>query len=80
MNILKLIITLPIMISIIIMSGNHPQIYSEKDDDDKDLSEYDVESLCGASEDYEAHKEQCDKIYDMLDEGKIKDDPDYEYD
>jgi hypothetical protein len=51
----------------------------DRDEDDQ-LSEYDVESLCGASEDYEANKEQCDKLYDMLKEGLIKDDPDYEYD
>jgi len=47
---------------------------------DNDLSERDVAVLCGASEDYEAHKEQCDKLYDMLEEGEIEDDPDFEYD
>lgn len=55
-------------------------MYAEKDKKDKELSEHDVECLCGASEDYEAHKEQCDKLYDMLDKGIIKDDPDFEYD
>lgn len=37
--------------------------FAEKDDD---LSERDVSVLCGASEDYEENKEQCDKLYDML--------------
>ena len=36
--------------------------------------------LCGASEDYKENKEQCDKLYDMLEEGIIEDDPDFEYD
>jgi hypothetical protein len=38
--------------------------YSEKDKDK--LSDYDVDVLCDASEDYEANKEQCDKLYDMV--------------
>ena len=50
--------------------------FAEKDDD---LSERDVSVLCGASEDYEENKEQCDKLYDMLEEGEIEDDPDFEY-
>ena len=56
-------------------------VYAEKDDEnEEELSERDVADLCGASENYEAHKEQCDKLYDMLEEGEIKDDPDFEYD
>ena len=35
---------------------------------DKDISRYDVDVLCDASEDYEAHKEQCDKLYDSVEE------------
>jgi hypothetical protein len=50
---------------------------SDKEDE---LSERDVAVLCGASEDYEQNKEQCDKLYDMLKKGEIKDDPDFEYD
>lgn len=42
-------------------------VYTEKDDD-KELSDYDVDVLCDASEDYEAHKEQCDKLYDMVED------------
>ena len=56
----------------------------DKDDNNKDgdnqLSESDVAGLCGATEDYEENKEQCDKLYDMLEEGVIEDDPDFEYD
>lgn len=54
-------------------------VYAEKDYEDE-LSERDVAVLCGASEDYEAHKEQCDKLYNMLEEGEIEYDPDFEYD
>jgi hypothetical protein len=66
--------------------------YSENTKDDKhdvddnnnkdsdQLIERDIAVLCGASEDYEANKEQCDKLYDMLEEGIIEDDPDFEYD
>lgn len=35
---------------------------------DEDINRYDVDVLCDASEDYEAHKEQCDKLYDMVEE------------
>ena len=48
--------------------------------EEDELSERDVAILCGASEDYEENKEQCDKLYDMLEEGVIEDDPDFEYD
>ncbi len=48
-------------------------------DNDHELTEYDVAVLCGASEDYEKNKEQCDKLYRLLEEGIIEDDPDFEY-
>jgi hypothetical protein len=35
---------------------------------DEDINRYDVDVLCDASEDYEAHKEQCDKLYDSVEE------------
>jgi len=38
--------------------------FADKDDDE--LTERDVDVLCDASEDYEAHKEQCDKLYDKV--------------
>ena len=70
-----------------ILSVSVAEASKEKDDNngkDRDnndqLTERDIAVLCGASEDYEANKEQCDKLYDMLEEGLIKDDPDYEYD
>ena len=47
---------------------------------DDQLTVRDIAVLCGASEDYEENKEQCDKLYDMLEEGIIEDDPDFEYD
>lgn len=37
-------------------------------EDDNELTERDVDVLCDASEDYEAHKEQCDKLYDNVKE------------
>lgn len=56
----------------------HQTVYAGKDEDE--LSERDIAVLCGASEDYERNQEQCDKLYDMLEEGEIEDDPDFEYD
>jgi hypothetical protein len=38
------------------------------DSDSKDIDGYDVDVLCDASEDYEAHKEHCDKLYDSVEE------------
>jgi hypothetical protein len=63
------------------VEGGKDQDKDNKDkDDNKQLSERDVAVLCGATEDYEVNKEQCDKLYDMLEEGVIEDDPDFEYD
>ena len=70
-----------------ILSVSVAEASKEKDDNngkDRDnndqLTEREIAVLCGASEDYEANKEQCDKLYDMLEEGVIEDDPDFEYD
>ena len=54
--------------------------YAEKDNEEDELSERDVAVLCGATEDYEENKEQCEKLYEMLEKGEIEDDPDFEYD
>ncbi len=55
----------------ILLAGTSLGIGFADDDDDNDLSSYDVAVLCDATEDYEAHKKQCDKLYDELrDEGK----------
>jgi hypothetical protein len=75
---LLLIITISVILSIIAISETQQKVYAEKDEDE--LSERDVAVLCGASEDYEQNKEQCGKLYDMLEEGDIEDDPDFEYD
>jgi len=74
--------TISALLSMIAIAETQQTIYAEKDDDENEdeLSERDVAVLCGATEDYEAHKEQCDKLYDMLKKGEIKDDPDFEYD
>jgi hypothetical protein len=78
---LLIIMTLSMIFSITAITENLSMVYAEKDDDKEDeLSERDVAVLCGASEDYEQNKEQCDKLYDMLKKGEIKDDPDFEYD
>jgi hypothetical protein len=74
------ITTLSIIFSITAITENQSIAYAEKDNEEDELSERDVAVLCGASEDYEENKEQCDKLYDMLEEGEIKDDPDFEYD
>jgi hypothetical protein len=78
---LLLIMTISAILSMIAITEPQQTVYSEKDDENEDeLSERDVAVLCGASEDYEENKEQCDKLYAMLEEGEIEDDPDFEYD
>ena len=78
---LLLIMTISALLSMIAIAETQQTIYAEKDGENEDeLSERDVAVLCGASEDYEQNKEQCDKLYDMLKKGEIKDDPDFEYD
>ena len=78
---LLLIMTISSILSMIAITEPQQIVYAEKDyENENELSERDVAVLCGATEDYEAHKEQCDKLYDMLEEGEIKDDPDFEYD
>ena len=66
--------------SITAITENVSIVYAERDDEEDELSERDVSVLCGASEDYEENKEQCDKLYDMFEEKIIEDDPDFEYD
>jgi hypothetical protein len=79
-SILVIIMTLSMICSITAITENLSIVYAEKDNEEDELSERDVAVLCGASEDYEQNKEQCDKLYDMLKKGEIKDDPDFEYD
>ena len=79
-SILVIIMTLAMICSITAITENLSIVYAEKDNEEDELSERDVAVLCGASEDYEENKEQCDKLYDMLEEGIIEDDPDFEYD
>ena len=50
------------LFSLVIITA--PTVYADKNK----LSEQDVDELCDASEDYEAHKKQCDKLYDDLEE------------
>ena len=69
------------ILGMIAIAETQQTVYAEKDDENEDeLSERDVAVLWGASEDYERNQEQCDKFYDMLEEGKIEDDSDFEYD
>ena len=74
------ILTLSMIFSITAITENQSIVYAEKDSEKDELSERYISVLCGASEDYERNQEQCDKLYDMLEEGKIKDDPDFKYD
>ena len=73
----KLVIFVILLFSLVMILQPTTTVYA---DEEEELSERDVAVLCSASEDYEQNKEQCDKLYDMLEEGKIKDDPDFEYD
>jgi len=69
------------ILGMIAIAETQHTVYAEKYDENEDeLSERDVAVLCGASEDYEINQEQGDKYYDMLEEGKIEDDSDLEYD
>ena len=77
---LFIIMTLSMIFSITAITENLSIVFADRDNEEDELSERDVAVLCGASEDYEENKEQCDKLYDMLEEGTIKDDPDFEYD
>jgi hypothetical protein len=71
--------TISALLSMIATTEPQQTVDAEKDDENEnELSERDVVNLCGASEDYEAHKEQCDKLYDMLEKGEIEDDPDFD--
>jgi hypothetical protein len=74
---LLLIMTISAILSMIAITESQQTIYAEKENE---LAERDVAVLCGASEDYERTQEQCDKLYDMLEEGEIEDDSDFEYD
>src|SRR5687768_11630316 len=68
-KILLIIMTLSMVFSITAaITENLSIVYAEKDNEDDELSERDVDILCDASEDYEAHKEQCDKLYDSVED------------
>ena len=73
----KLVIFIILLFSFAMILQPTTIVYAGEEDE---LSERYISVLCGASEDYEENKEQCNKLYDMLEEGKIKDDPDFEYD
>ena len=66
--------------SITAITENLSIVYAEKDNEEDELSEREVAVLYGALEDYERNQEQCNKLYEMLEEGIIEDDPDFEYD
>lgn len=58
----KVAITIIALFILVIIAA--PTVYAEKNK----LSKQDVDELCDASEDYEAHKKQCDKLYDKLED------------
>ena len=57
--------------SITAITENLSIVYAEKDNEEDKLSERDVDVFCDASEDYEAHKEQCDKLYDKVQDATL---------
>jgi hypothetical protein len=73
----RLVIFVILLFSFVMILQPTTIVYAVEEDE---LSERDVAVLCGASEDYEENKEQCNQLYDMLEEGEIEDDPDFEYD
>jgi hypothetical protein len=42
-------------------------VYAGREENEQDDKQY-VDELCDASEDYEANKKECDKLYDALEE------------
>jgi hypothetical protein len=71
-------LTLSVIFSLIAITGTVSICYAERDNEENKLSERDVAVLCGASEDYEENKEQCDKLYHRFKEGIIENDQDFE--
>ena len=45
--------------------------FASSDKDKDDLTKHDVDVLCDATEDYKAHKEQCDKLYDKVQDATL---------
>ena len=43
----------------------------DKENNDDDLTKHDVDVLCDATEDYEENKEQCDKLYDKVQDATL---------
>ena len=72
---LKAILIVLVLVSIVPAVSVY--VYADKDD----LTQHDVDVLCDATEDYEAHKEQCDKLYDKVQDATLafasKDDDEY---
>ena len=58
--------TLSMIFSITAITENLSIVYAERDNEEDELSKYDIDVLCGASEDYERNQEQCDKLYDIV--------------
>lgn len=77
---MMMIATIPTVLSVQAEKHKDNDDNGKDQDNDHELTERDVAVLCGATEDYQANKEQCAKLYQMLEEGIIEDDPDFEYD
>jgi hypothetical protein len=82
-------LVLVVLLFTILVLTTTTNVYGDKkkDKDDEygldDLTEKDIETLCGPYDAYQEHEETCKKIRDLLEEGIIKDDPnnpDFEWD
>ena len=62
----KMVITIIALFCLAVIAA--PTAYLTVYADKNKLSKQDVDELCDASEDYEAHKKQCDKLYDNLED------------
>lgn len=61
------IVILIILLFSVAMITEPTTVYASEEENEQDDTQY-VDELCDASEDYEANKEECDKLYDALEE------------
>jgi hypothetical protein len=66
----KIVILIILLFSVAMIEST--TVYAGKEENEQDDKQY-VDELCDASEDYEANKKECDKLYDALEEDE-KDD------
>jgi hypothetical protein len=64
---LLIIMTMATILSLIALPETLSTVYAGNEENEQDDKRY-VDELCDASEDYEANKKECDKLYNALEE------------